>query len=315
MVSPTSADRDLEIMTPRVSIGLPVYNGERFLQKSVDSILGQTYEDFELIICDNASTDRTEHICRDYVCRDSRVKYFRNTHNVGAAANFCRVFNLSSGQYFKWMADDDMMEPQCLVRCVERLDRDPDVVLVYPKVTVIDEAGEIVGKNIYRYDRIDLRSAETIERFRQMLLYLPTISIIFGMIRSRALRRTSLLRPFVGADFCLLVELVLLGKFDGVGEHLVRGRWHKESYGCKVGQLRRNGDREGREQAQWFDPANKGRLVMPHWMQIWGHFLSIVRSEEKNLIKSLMILFLCRIAIWWRRELAVDVYAAVKRSF
>src|SRR3954470_1068595 len=93
---------------PRVSIGLPVYNGQRFLAPAVSSLLAQTFADFELVICDNASTDDTEAICRRFAERDPRVRYHRNEQNVGAAPNFNRALALSTGQYFKWAAHDDL---------------------------------------------------------------------------------------------------------------------------------------------------------------------------------------------------------------
>jgi glycosyltransferase involved in cell wall biosynthesis len=89
---------------PRVSIGLPVFNGEKYLAEALDSILSQTYRDFKLIISDNASTDRTEQICREYAAKDRRIRYYRNEKNIGAPKNFNRVFELSSGKYFRWDA-------------------------------------------------------------------------------------------------------------------------------------------------------------------------------------------------------------------
>ena len=132
---------------PRVSIGLPVYNGEKFIREAIDSIFSQTFEDFELIISDNGSTDRTQQICQAYAAQDLRIRYYRNKKNIGAARNYNLVFELASGEYFKWAAHDDLCAPEYLERCVEILDRDPDVVLCYPKTSIIDEHGEF-GKDI-----------------------------------------------------------------------------------------------------------------------------------------------------------------------
>lgn len=85
----------------RVSIGLPVYNGEQYLAKALDSLLAQTFTDFEVIISDNASTDRTSEICAAYLERDPRIRYYRNQQNIGAAPNFNRTFELATGMYFK----------------------------------------------------------------------------------------------------------------------------------------------------------------------------------------------------------------------
>jgi glycosyltransferase involved in cell wall biosynthesis len=123
----------------KVSIGLPVFNGENYLEAAVDSILAQTFKDFELIISDNASTDRTQEICQRYCGRDSRVRYFRSEQNHGAAWNFNRVFELASGEYFKWAAHDDMIAPDFLQKCVAVLDEDPTVVLCHSQVQFINE--------------------------------------------------------------------------------------------------------------------------------------------------------------------------------
>jgi glycosyltransferase involved in cell wall biosynthesis len=119
--------------TPRVSIGLPVYNGENYLAETLDSILAQTFTDFEVIISDNASTDRTETICRQYAAQDRRIRYLRNTSNLGAAKNYNRVFELSQGEYFKWNGHDDPLAPVFLERCVAVLDRHPGVVLCFAR--------------------------------------------------------------------------------------------------------------------------------------------------------------------------------------
>src|SRR5207244_8337852 len=117
---------------PRVSIGLAVYNGERFLRQTLDSIAAQTFEGFELVISDNASSDSTEEICRTYAARDSRIKYSRNSVNIGGNDNFNRAFRLSSGQYFRWSAADDIFAPTSLEVCVNVLDEHAEVVLCYP---------------------------------------------------------------------------------------------------------------------------------------------------------------------------------------
>ena len=118
---------------PKVSIGLPVYNGQKFIERTLESILNQDFDDFELIISDNASEDKTEYICRRYVQKDSRIRYSRNDVNVGAGENYNKVFKLAKGKYFKWAAHDDECHRTMLRRCVEVLDCAPDsVVMVYP---------------------------------------------------------------------------------------------------------------------------------------------------------------------------------------
>ena len=94
---------------PRISIGMPVYNGEQFLAGALDSVLTQDFEDFELIISDNASEDGTQKICLDYAARDRRIRYYRNEMNIGGSRNHSRVFELSAAEYFKWAHYDDWL--------------------------------------------------------------------------------------------------------------------------------------------------------------------------------------------------------------
>ena len=102
----------------RVTIGLPVYNGETYLEETLDSILNQTYTEFELIISDNGSSDGTRLICEEYAAKDDRIKYYRSVKNLGAAPNYNRAFELSSGEYFKWADYDDPLAPEFLSKCV-----------------------------------------------------------------------------------------------------------------------------------------------------------------------------------------------------
>src|SRR5215475_6332451 len=129
---------------PKLSIGIPVFNGQEFLPELLDSLLGQTFTDFEIVICDNASTDRTSQICWEYERRDSRVQYVRNLRNLGAVANFNRVFELSTAPLFKWAAHDDLHHEAYLETCVRLLEENPDVVLAHAGTAFIDDKGEIL---------------------------------------------------------------------------------------------------------------------------------------------------------------------------
>jgi glycosyltransferase involved in cell wall biosynthesis len=251
---------------PRVSIGLPVFNGENYLEEALDSILAQTYSDFELIISDNASTDRTEEICRAYTARDKRIRYFRNGTNLGAAKNFNRVFELSSGEYFKWATHDDLCAPEYLERCVEILDREPDIVLCYPKTSIIDEHGEFVENY---FDGFNLRSPKPHERFRDFFHAPGLCNPIVGLIRASALRRTALIGNYPSSDRVLLGELALRGRFYEVPERLFFRRKHPQT------SVRANPDWD--ERIAWFDPARRGQIQLPRWRWFFEYLLSIKR--------------------------------------
>src|SRR4051812_27365079 len=179
---------------PAISIGMPVYNGEHFLSRSLDSLLAQDFADFELIIVDNASLDSTPSICEMYARRDSRVRYFRNPVNVGAAPNHTLAFNYSSAPYFKWAAHDDECKPSLLRRCLETFEAGPsDLQLVYPQAEIIDEKGDV--QELYTVS-IDCRSGRPSRRVARVLKEVRLGTPMYGLFRSETLKRTRLIDSF-----------------------------------------------------------------------------------------------------------------------
>lgn len=261
---------------PHVSIGLPVFNGEMYIRQAVDSILAQTYRDFELIICDNASTDNTRQICLDYVQKDDRVKYYRNATNMGAAPNYNRVFLLSSGDYFKWAAHDDVLAPTYLEKCVKILDDDYDksLVLCHSKVGMIDENGVLVGT----YDDklpSKLDSWKTHERFGHVIRP-RSVWVIMGLIRSELLAKTCLHACHIGADLNLLAELSLIGRIWEIPESLFFRRNHQHAYSNFYES--KKVVRDYKIQLKWWGENKKGRLLMlPNWMICFEYFKSVNR--------------------------------------
>ena len=203
---------------------MPVYNGEEFLRQALDSLLSQTFTDFELIISDNASTDSTEVICKEYAARDQRVRYYRNETNIGGARNFNRVFELAQGNYFKWAAHDDICEPTFLARCVDVLDSDRSVILAYSQTRVIDWKGNPVKGMVDAPKKLD--SWKPHERYRYILLKTFWSYEAFGLIRADILRKTSLHGSYHGSDRVLLAELSLMGRFMEIPEALFLRRCH-----------------------------------------------------------------------------------------
>ncbi|MBP9500803.1 MAG: glycosyltransferase family 2 protein [Candidatus Promineofilum sp.] len=252
---------------PRVTVGLPIYNGQNYLVETIESILAQTFTDFELVISDNASTDETEKICREYLAKDERIRYFRNSVNLGAAANYNHVFELGRGLYFKWAAHDDLLAPTFLERCVEALDNDPDVVLAYARAKAIDAKGDIVlqipGKQFFG-------SPIPRKRFYEFVLDPAPVVAVFGLMRRDVLGRTRLIGKYSGSDRPLLSELSLLGKFFEVPEFLFFYRFHEEqSWG---------GNKSAQVQQAWYDPHRAGKTTFPQWRLLREHIRSIERA-------------------------------------
>lgn len=252
--------------SPKVSIGLAVYNGEQFLEQAVDSILNQTFTDFELVISDNASTDRTQELCEQYAAKDQRVRYHRNEKNIGGANNENQTFKLSRGQYFRLAADDDYCDPDLLRKSVEVLDQNPDVVLVYTRIVKVDGSGTQFG-----ILDDDLGAAnKPNERFRNLYTWEHNCEATYGLIRSDIMRKTDLQLNYTDSDRTFLVELALYGRFHKIPEFLFYKRYH-EGMSTEVFQ-------DYRERMAWFDPdfKAKGKVALPHWMQFF-HYLRIIR--------------------------------------
>jgi glycosyltransferase involved in cell wall biosynthesis len=291
--SPRPSTAGIAGKPPRVSIGLPVYNAEEWLTDSVDSLLAQTFSDFELIICDNASTDATAAICRRYAEQDPRVRYVRNAKNIGGMRNATQSFELARGEYFRWAAHDDLCEPTLLERLVEVLDASPDVVVALSPSISIDSRGErlpsfFVGKAegeklwLRRHDRILLTddrgvhypvegtAARPSERFRKIILTRGPCEASYGLIRSDVLRRTCLLRPYTSSDVVMICDLSLHGPFRAIDEPLFYKRWHAAN---------RHKER-GPGRMVWSRPelAETGRVTLPHWLELEGYISTVLHG-------------------------------------
>lgn len=245
---------------------MPVYNGERYLKDAIQSILDQSFTDFELIIVDNASTDATEDICREFAAQDDRIRYSRNQVNIGGAPNHNRVFELATGKLFKWAAHDDLYPREMLQRCVEVLERAPNSVsLVYTYFELIDESGDTLGIGS---DPIEKRDPRPYLRLARYLMKVGYCAASYGLIRSEVLRKTRLMASFPFSDRVYLAELAMLGELWEIREPLLRLRNH-------AGRSTRANTTAGAIR-EWYDPSEaKKAAVLP--LQIKAD-LEIARS-------------------------------------
>jgi glycosyltransferase involved in cell wall biosynthesis len=249
--------------SPRVTIGLPIYNGEQLLPQALESLLTQDFDDFEVVISDNASVDGTPELCAAYAAKDPRIRYVRNERNLGSIPNFNKLVGLARGEYFKWAAHDDWCEPQFVRRAVEVLDADPGVVLCHAKATRVDEDGHTMVVDL---DPLDVRSPDPAERFRQVLWSLRAIYPIYGVIRTEALRRTQLFRSHSGSDRILLAELSLLGQLHQIPELLL---YERETLSSRSNR-----------RPSFFDTQNKDRPPFKHWRLCSGHLAVVLGSGQ-----------------------------------
>lgn len=280
---------------------MPVYNGAQYLPRTIESVLSQSFRDLELVISDNGSTDDTERICRAYAAADARVRYHRQPVNRGAAWNYNEVFQRAAGRYFKWAAADDVILPQMVERCVEVLDRDPDVVVCFPKTLIIDEKDYPVRSYD---DGLHLDSPAPDERFRLLVRLLGECNAVFGVIRSDVLRRTRLIGSFIGADNCLLGELSLHGRFLQIPEELFLRRDHPKASS-------RNKALEA--EMQFYDPRSRRRVTMPAWRGLGEDLRAIARGPVGLAVKLRLWLFMLRTALGGRDEYFAELAEAVGR--
>jgi len=255
---------------PRLTVGLPVYNGENYLAESIEALLGQSYEDFELIISDNASTDGTAGICRYYERQDRRVRVIRLPRNVGLAPNHNLLVDQARGKYFKWASHDDLYARDLLKRCVEALDTNPGVVLAHAWTALIDGSGSVIAADEYPLATASLRAPE---RFRS-LLFVSGGDDDGGVIRTEVLRRTAMKDSYHHADRTIIAELALMGPFCHVPDWLYFRRDHpaRAERACTT----------VRSRCANMDPRRNDRLRHPvlrlHAEYIWGYAAAIHRA-------------------------------------
>jgi glycosyltransferase involved in cell wall biosynthesis len=283
--------------TPLLSIGLFVYNGESFIRKALDSLLGQTFRDFELIISDNASTDRTPEICLEYAAQDPRIRFYQASKNMGAGWNVRRVYFLARGKYFKWAACDDVCGPTFLETCMAALERDPEVVVAHTKTQVVDEQGKFLED--YEWP-LATNSPNALTRFRDLLLNDHMCYQIFGVMRMDALKKLPPQGSYVNSDGVLLAQLGLLGKFYEAPERLFISTRHMGQSSktlptrVKVKKRRfRLTNRHGTlPSPEWWDPTQTKMITFPEWRQLREYFLSVWNAplcQTERLSGSLLL--------------------------
>jgi glycosyltransferase involved in cell wall biosynthesis len=245
--------------TPRVTIGLPVYQGERFLEETLDAIASQTIRDYELVICDNASTDRTREISEARAARDPRIRYVRNPANIGGDRNWNRCFELARGEYFIGVGYDDLLHPEYLERTVAKLEEDPAAVFCHTRAHRIDEAGRVTSDYAPQTFSTSPRPSE---RFYDAIRPVTGVVLCLGLIRSSALRKTPLLRPHPFSDSFLQAEMALRGRFLEVPEFLFSRRFHERLTSIY-------------DRGAWCTPEDRTRILLPHWRRL-GEYARVV---------------------------------------
>lgn len=280
---------------PRVSLGVPVYNAANYLAEAIDCALAQTFEDWELIVADNASTDDTPSICEQYVSRDPRIRYLRSAENRGAAWNFNRAFEQSRGEFFKWAAHDDLFAPTFLERCVAAFDATPEAVYCHTRRADFYSPWETpvacaLGREAdpeqpwapaafspeRPFPQLS-RTGRPSDRFGCVLLAENALFDIYGLVRRAAMARTQLHGAYYGADRVFMLELALLGPFVQVDELLFFVRRHPRQ-SVFIGSAG--------AQEQWIRGWKRPKFACPRRMRMLGGYVEAVRRSDLSLAEK-----------------------------
>jgi len=270
----------MEDNKPLVSVGMPVYNGEQYIKQALDSLLAQDYDNFELIISDNDSEDKTQQICLEYIAKDKRIKYYRQQDNLGAITNFNWVFEKSAGKYFMWAAHDDIWAPTYISKCVDMLEKETNAVLCCTYIKLIDRDGYELAAVDNNFEALSLDSRRRLQSLMRASGWCTTI---YGLIRREALLKTRLCQKIWGTDWCLLFELCLLGTFVRVHEPL----FYYRVFGSNVSLPKaiRNIYNSDKVKIPSY-PFRCAYLYTQTWIELFRIILSLPESRWKKLFLS-----------------------------
>ena len=287
-----------------VVIGLPVYNGQKYLGAAIESHLSQSFGDFDLVISDNGSTDATSEICADYASKDRRIKYLRSAENRGILWNHRRLLEAieSPSQYFRWAGADDIIEPGLLLAMVEVLNTRPEVEAVVPDTKNIDDRGEIIA-SVPR--TLDLQSSDVFERARDVLMANYQHVIAYGLLRSSTLRLMRTGPNYPGWDSVFIWELALRGQMVQSEGPALRRRFHAGSI-SRVKTVK--------EMRKWVEPNAKTGMSFPHWTWAYERARALMACPLPTRDRLRIGAFLARATLSQRRSLVRDVTQAARRT-
>jgi len=205
------SDRLAHLAKPLVSVGIPTYNRAPLLRRAIESVLDQDYDHIELIISDNASTDDTQALCEEFCRRDSRVQYYRQPVNLGLTANFTAVFEHSSGQFYKWLADDDWIDQTYISHCVREL-------LQQPELAVVCGLTKWYSENQFRADGSKTNLLQHSGKARVLAFYRGVRSneAVYGLMRRDILSAVPTMANVFGADWFVMASIAFKGKIKTI---------------------------------------------------------------------------------------------------
>jgi hypothetical protein len=285
-----------------IAIGMPVYNGEKWLRQSVGSLLAQTRGDFVLVISDNASTDGTERIARELAAADPRIRYHRNQANVGVFRNYDIAFGLTRSTWFKWASCNDLCGPRHLESCIAALEANPQALLAYPR-TVLFTDDPSRGEP-YAFD-LDVRDADPVARFRRVLSETRLNNAFNGVYRTDALLRTSLNSEFMGSDIVVVAEIALMGSILRLPDYLFFRRMTADAASAS---------RDPSSRREFFNGASRDIQGTPT-LDMHGQLIRSVWRSKLGLNDRLRASSYLARRLWWtKRDLWSEAAGALGRA-
>ena len=285
---------------PTISVGVPVYNGEQHLAQALDSLLAQTHGDLEIVISDNASTDRTPALCEQYAARDPRVRYIRQSRNIGAPRNWNAVVEAARGSFFKWASANDYANDRYLETCLQALHDDPGTVLAFGRTCLVDE---VTGSTSHYEGDVELLDERAPDRFRRVCRSWALNNAQSGLFRLDVLRKTGLDRTYISGDLVLMAELALYGRFRQVpGATLFR----------RVGSQSMSSRLPTSQLEELIDPLTKGEQLVA-WPRHLDMMASVLRSPVAISDKLECLGIAARGASWDSARLSRELGVLLRR--
>ena len=281
--------------SPRVTVGIPAYNAERYIEATIESLRNQSFDDFELIVSDNASSDGTADLVAAIAARDPRIRLVRQTRNIGANMNYSGLVALARGEYFKWGSSSDWCAPTFLECCVGVLDRSPDVVLACPSTQLFESSPDDAVE--YPYDLSAMESS-AVERFWHVAQGMRLNNVMNGVVRTGALRRTRLIEHFPGADKILIGHLALLGKLALLPDRL----FYRRMAAATATKLMSS----DRVRLHHY-PTRTSRSLLPTWRTYFSWTQVVLAAPLSSSERRRALAFVLRMCFWDRASLLRDV--------
>jgi glycosyltransferase involved in cell wall biosynthesis len=284
-----------------LTIGMPVFNADQYIEQTISSILSQTFKDFKLVISDNASTDKTGNICKNFSRLDTRIQYIRHKKNMGGPKNWNFVARQANSKYFKWASANDLNHATMLEKCISILEEDDEIILCYPRTKLINDNGEIIEN--YE-DNMHILNSDPVSRFKRLLDSIRLNNAQYGVIRTTALLKTKLEGLYMSGDIPLMAELSLYGKYYEYPEFL---------YFRRVSEHASTINKDIRALRSFFNPQKK-RLYFHRWKYYMDLIHRVARSNLGVIDKFNLFFNLIKQMNWERQKLWSELFSPFIRE-